>query len=81
MIIVILSLFLGVHVALEDLHKDKELKTIIKDLVRGSGRSRPPSGEVGIQEKGASDQQKQQQRTHLVNQLNATPQKETLAVS
>lgn len=80
MIIVILCLFLGVHVALEDLHKDKELKTIIKDLVGGSGRSQPPSGEVRIQEEGALDQQKQQ-RTHLVNQLNGAPQKETLAVS
>lgn len=69
-----------VHVALEDLHKDKELKTIIKDLVGGSGRSQPPSGEVRIQEEGALDQQKQQ-RTHLVNQLNGAPQKETLAVS
>ncbi|KAM7473140.1 hypothetical protein LguiB_020383 [Lonicera macranthoides] len=29
--------------------KDKELKTAIKDLVRGSGRSYPPSEEVEVQ--------------------------------
>ncbi|KAM7524384.1 hypothetical protein LguiA_014286 [Lonicera macranthoides] len=38
-----------VHVTLESLVKDKELKTAIKDLVRGSGRSYPPSEEVEVQ--------------------------------
>ncbi|XP_059668275.1 4-alpha-glucanotransferase DPE2 isoform X2 [Cornus florida] len=36
------------HVTLESLLEDAELKTAIKDLVRGSGRSYPPSGEVQV---------------------------------
>ncbi|KAK9289814.1 hypothetical protein L1049_007974 [Liquidambar formosana] len=35
-----------VHVTLESLLKDKELKTKIKNLIRGSGRSYPPMGEA-----------------------------------
>ncbi|KAI9160495.1 hypothetical protein LWI28_008665 [Acer negundo] len=34
-----------VHVTLESILEDKELKTIIKDLVRGSGRSYPQAGQ------------------------------------
>lgn len=37
-----------VHVSLESLQKDTELKAIIKDLVRGSGRSYPPTGEDAV---------------------------------
>lgn len=37
---------IGVHVSLESIYKDKELKTTIRDLVRGSGRSCPPTGEA-----------------------------------
>lgn len=36
-----LELVSGVHVTLESLNKDNELKTIIKDLVRWGGRSVP----------------------------------------
>lgn len=35
---------------LESLVKDKELKSTIKDLIRGSGRSYPPTGEIEVQE-------------------------------
>ncbi|EOY08695.1 Disproportionating enzyme 2 isoform 1 [Theobroma cacao] len=35
-----------VHVTMESLMKDEELKATIKDLIRGSGRSYPPIGEA-----------------------------------
>jgi 4-alpha-glucanotransferase len=43
-----------VHVTMESLAKDKELKTIIKDLVRSSGRSYPHSQEVEVQTASSS---------------------------
>ncbi|KAL2480812.1 4-alpha-glucanotransferase DPE2 [Abeliophyllum distichum] len=37
-----------VHVTVESLLKDKDLIAVIKDLVRGSGRSCPPSDEIEL---------------------------------
>lgn len=71
-----------VHVSVETLMKDKELKATIKELVRGSGRSYP----VGENEESTaattdiqqllSGKENIQRSSHLT----AVPQKETLAV-
>uniref|UniRef100_A0A5B7B0S7 4-alpha-glucanotransferase n=1 Tax=Davidia involucrata TaxID=16924 RepID=A0A5B7B0S7_DAVIN len=70
-----------VHVTLESLLKDKELKMAIKDLVRGSGRSYPPLGEVEV---GLVPDKKQvtsgQEKIPLSTQLNGIPKNESLAV-
>lgn len=61
---------------LESLIKDSELKSTIKDLVRGSGRSHPVGeNEVQVNESVATTE-KQQVATGVVTQLNGVPQKE-----
>ncbi|GMY19773.1 4-alpha-glucanotransferase DPE2 isoform X1 [Fagus crenata] len=74
------------HVTLESLIKDNELKSTIKGLVKGSGRSHPV-GENEVQakeESAATTAQTQQVATGkeklLVTQLNGVPQKEISAV-
>lgn len=72
---------------LESLIKDSELKTIIKDLVRWSGRSIPPddsnlsassiSGAVSDKQQLASAVEK----IRLPSESNVVPQKGALAVS
>ncbi|XAR48322.1 4-alpha-glucanotransferase [Bertholletia excelsa] len=76
-----------VHVTLESLLNDKELKTTIKDLVRGSGRSYPRSEEVKNQmggEKGAAPARQQisngQDKISSTTQLTGLPKKDTVAV-
>ncbi|KAI8562556.1 hypothetical protein RHMOL_Rhmol03G0044400 [Rhododendron molle] len=77
-----------VHVTLESLMKDKELKSTIKDLIRGSGRSYPPtSGEIEVQagrEKGVATAAptKQQVTAGLekISLLNGSPKTEAVAV-
>lgn len=49
----------GVHVTLEALMKDNDLKNTIKDLVRGSGRSYPPVDEGRIVNVNAIPEKKQ----------------------
>ncbi|XP_044468053.1 4-alpha-glucanotransferase DPE2 [Mangifera indica] len=71
-----------VHVTLESLLKDKELKATIKDLVRGSGRSHPQVDEATT----AITSDRQQianvlQKNPTEKPLNGVPQKETVAVS
>lgn len=71
----------GVHVTMESLQKDKELKTTIKDLVRASGRSCPPEG----QDLAASTLDKQQvasslEKNPVSKPLSGVPQKGTVAV-
>ncbi|XP_052172556.1 4-alpha-glucanotransferase DPE2 isoform X8 [Diospyros lotus] len=76
-----------VHVTLESLLKDKELKTTIKGLVQGSGRSYPPLEEeihVGI-ENAALDPLKQraiiaQEKISSVIHPNEIPKRENIAV-
>jgi hypothetical protein len=79
-------LYSGTHVTLESLIKDNELKSTIKGLVKGSGRSHPV-GENEVQakeESAATTAQTQQVATGkeklLVTQLNGVPQKEISAV-
>ncbi|KAG5556044.1 hypothetical protein RHGRI_006613 [Rhododendron griersonianum] len=76
-----------VHVTLEALVKDKELKSTIKDLIRGSGRSYPPTGEIEVQagrEKGVATAAptKQQVTAGLekISLLNESPKTEAVAV-
>jgi len=77
-----------VHVTLESLMKDKELKTTIKDLIRGSGRAYPPSSEEiyvqAGQEKGVATAApiKQQVTAGLekISLLNGSPKSEAVAV-
>lgn len=75
-------LYSGVHVTLESLIKDSELKSTIKDLVRGSGRSHPVGeNEVQVNEESVATTEKQQVTTGkeellVVTQLNGVPQKE-----
>ncbi|GAV89138.1 CBM_20 domain-containing protein/Glyco_hydro_77 domain-containing protein [Cephalotus follicularis] len=77
-----------VHVTLESLMKDKELKTTLKDLVCGSGRSYPPVVEAEkqvVQEKAAAIPEKQQvsngqEKIFMATQLNGASQKQTLDV-
>ncbi|KAJ4706736.1 4-alpha-glucanotransferase DPE2 [Melia azedarach] len=70
-----------VHVTLESLQKDKELKTTIKDLICGSGRSCPQAGQASA----ATTSEKQQvaggrESNPVAKPLNAVPQKEAVAV-
>ncbi|XP_075638330.1 4-alpha-glucanotransferase DPE2 [Castanea sativa] len=71
-----------VHVTLESLIKDSELKSTIKDLVRGSGRSHPVGeNEVQVNEESVATTEKQQvtigkEKLLVVTQLNGAPQKE-----
>ncbi|KAJ0044008.1 hypothetical protein Pint_18428 [Pistacia integerrima] len=70
-----------VHVTLESLLKDKELKMTIKDLVRGSGRSHPQVDQATAAI--TSDKQqiaKVQEKNPTVKPLNGVPRKETVAV-
>ncbi|XP_038697442.1 4-alpha-glucanotransferase DPE2 [Tripterygium wilfordii] len=77
-----------VHVTLESLMKDKELKTTIKDLVCGSGRSYPPLAEAVKQANEATSAitlEKQKvasglDKISIAPQLNGAQRKETLAV-
>lgn len=75
-------LYSGVHVTLESLIKDSELKSTIKDLVRESGRSHPVGeNEVQVNEESVATTEKQQVTTGkeellVVTQLNGVPQKE-----
>ncbi|XP_057505875.1 4-alpha-glucanotransferase DPE2 [Actinidia eriantha] len=76
-----------VHVTLESLMKDKELQTTIKDLVRGSGRSYPPSDESEVQvnrEKGVAPIMQQitaaQEKISSATLLNGSPKKEAVTV-
>ncbi|KAK3030340.1 hypothetical protein RJ639_038973 [Escallonia herrerae] len=77
-----------VHVTMELLLKDKELKTTIKDLIRGSGRSYPPSREaevhVGHEKVRVAPEKQQvsngQDKVALTSQLNGIPTSKGLAV-
>jgi len=77
-----------VHVTLESLMKDKDLKTTIKDLIRGSGRAYPPSSEeIHVQagrEKGVATAApiKQQVTAGLekISLLNGSPKPEAVSV-
>lgn len=80
-------LFSGVHVTLESLMKDNQLKTTIKDLVRGSGRSYPVGeNEVQVNEETAATSTEKQlvpngdEKLPVASELTGIPQKETLAV-
>lgn len=83
-----LCLYSGVHVTLESLMKDNELKAAIKDLVRGSGRSYPvvEENEVEVKEETTATSTGKQQVANgketmpLGSELTGVPQKETLAV-
>ncbi|KAL6988102.1 4-alpha-glucanotransferase dpe2 [Sarracenia purpurea var. burkii] len=73
---------MGVHVTLESLLQDKELNTIIKDLIRGSGRSYPhveedEKGIASIKQQVTTGQEKISSAPH---HLNGIPKKETVAV-
>lgn len=81
-------MYAGVHVTLESLVKDKELKTAIKDLVRSSGRSYPPSEEVEVQAASgkASVAPKQQfsaeqEKVPPTTQLNGISKNKSVAVA
>lgn len=69
----------GSHVTLEALLKDQELKTAIKDLVRGSGRAYPRDHEETL---AASDQRNQSPAltSTKVQPNGGVSQKETIAV-
>ncbi|KAB1222667.1 4-alpha-glucanotransferase DPE2 [Morella rubra] len=77
-----------VHVTLESLMKDNELKAAIKDLVRGSGRSYPvvEENEVEVKEETTATSTGKQQVANgketmpLGSELTGVPQKETLVV-
>ncbi|KAL7197782.1 hypothetical protein ACSBR2_020328 [Camellia fascicularis] len=72
-----------VHVTMESLLKDKELKSTIKDMIRGSGRSYPPSEEVEIQAGVASIKQQVttgQEKISSKTNLIGIPKQETVAV-
>ena len=67
--------------------KDKELQTTIKDLVRGSGRSYPPSDESEVQvngEKGVAPIMQQitagQEKISSATLLNGSSKKEAVTV-
>lgn len=72
-----------VHVTMESLMKDKELKATIKDLIRGSGRSYPP-GEAEKQLSGETVQTALEKRLHVVGGPqkidNGVLQKESIGV-
>ncbi|CDP16326.1 unnamed protein product [Coffea canephora] len=73
-----------VHVTLESLLKDKDLITVIKDLVRGSGRSYPLQ-EPEVSEGKGTVPEKQQAANGLekvpqITQTNGISKKETVAV-
>lgn len=62
---------------LESLIKDSELKSTIKDLVRGSGRSHPVGeNEVQVNEESVATTEKQLVATWVVTRLKGVPQKE-----
>lgn len=83
--LIMLLVFSGVHVTLESLMKDEELKTTIKGLVRGSGRSYPFVGETDGQENqetavmipGKHQAASGQEKIPVGKQLNGVPRKET----
>lgn len=71
---------------MESLLKDEELTTVIKDLIRGSGRSYPLKETESFEEKGVVVPEKKQVGNVLANVPQATktsaiPKKETVAVS
>ncbi|CAK9170452.1 unnamed protein product [Ilex paraguariensis] len=78
----------GSHVTLESLLKDKGLKTTIKDLIRGSGRSYPQEFEVqmnlekadGVPEKQQEATSVGQEKVSLATQLNDISKREMVAV-
>ncbi|KAJ1404519.1 Immunoglobulin-like fold [Sesbania bispinosa] len=77
-----------VHVTLESLLKDNELKTIIKDLVRWGGRSLPPEDsqvEGSLVSASSSVSGKQQfasagEKIHHPSESNGVPPKDPVAV-
>ncbi|XP_062004208.1 4-alpha-glucanotransferase DPE2 [Rosa rugosa] len=76
-----------VHVTLEALIKDKELTSIIKDLVRGSGRSHPgkQAEKQVIEESSVATTEKKQiasskEKAQVATPLNGVPRKEAVAV-
>lgn len=73
-----------VHVTLESLLKDKELTKTIKDLVRGSGRSYPPTGKVEGQDACVISEKQQigggQDKLPLATQLNGVSETKSIAV-
>lgn len=77
----------GVHVTLEALIKDKELTSIIKDLVLGSGRSHPGkhAEKQVIPESAIATTEKKQiasgkEKAYVATPLNGVPRKEAVAV-
>ncbi|KAK6944497.1 Glycoside hydrolase, family 77 [Dillenia turbinata] len=78
-----------VHMTLERLHEDNKLKTMIKELVCGSGRSHPPVEEAEMrldQEKVPVVPEKQQScsnmgREALSTQSNGASKKPTLTIT
>ncbi|KAH9675167.1 4-alpha-glucanotransferase DPE2 [Citrus sinensis] len=70
-----------VHVTLESLQKDKELKTTVKDLVCASGRSCPPGGqEVASNTRDKQQVASSQEKNPISKPLSGVPQKGTVAV-
>lgn len=70
-----------VHVTLESLRKDKELKTTVKDLVCASGRSCPPGGqEVASNTRDKQQVASSQEKNPISKPLSGVPQKGTVAV-
>ncbi|KAL6219526.1 hypothetical protein ACLB2K_007285 [Fragaria x ananassa] len=76
-----------VHVTLEALIKDKELTSIIKDLVLGSGRSHPGkhAEKQVIPESAIATTEKKQiasgkEKAYVATPLNGVPRKEAVAV-
>ncbi|XP_061369933.1 4-alpha-glucanotransferase DPE2 [Gastrolobium bilobum] len=72
-----------VHVTLESLIKDNELKTIIKDLVLWSGRSVPPEDseeEAASLVSASSVTDAVSEKIRLSSESNGVPRKEPLAV-
>ncbi|KAH6796601.1 disproportionating enzyme 2 [Perilla frutescens var. hirtella] len=68
-----------VHVTVESLQKDKELVLAIKDLVRGSGRSCPPSQGNELQVAKSSKEAVKQQPASAAH-VNASSSKQAAAV-
>ncbi|WCJ28700.1 4-alpha-glucanotransferase DPE2 [Euphorbia peplus] len=70
-----------VHVTMEALMKDKELKTIVRGLVSGSGRSHPALREgeepVSVSVSGKQQVSSGEEKISLINKLNGALRKET----
>lgn len=76
-----MALYTGVHVTLESLQKDEELKTTVKDLVCASGRSCPPGGqEVASNTRDKQQVASSQEKNPISKPLSGVPQKGTVAV-